>query len=86
MSARPIRTVRVLSSRQRRSKKRTLLAVQGCRCGSCGQVRSGSDLILKHKVHRTAGGSSRLDNLYLICRVCNAKGHAPKEEGNDPQQ
>ncbi|MFF1469102.1 HNH endonuclease [Streptomyces mirabilis] len=71
---RPLRSVRVLSSRQRRSKKRTLFAAQEGQCASCGTARDFPDLILKHKIHRKAGGSSRLENLHLICHRCNKAG------------
>ncbi|MET9086140.1 HNH endonuclease signature motif containing protein [Streptomyces sp. NPDC004237] len=73
MSVRPIRTVRILSSRQRRSKKRTLYAQQAGRCATCGSPHAPGDLILKHKVHRKKGGTSRLDNLHLVCPPCTKR-------------
>lgn len=78
MSARPIRTVRVLSSRQRKAKKRTLYAVQSGQCARCRTGRAATDLVLKHRVHRKAGGGSTLANLHLICHPCNRRGHAAR--------
>lgn len=74
MGKRTIRTMRVLSSRQRRSKKRFLLARDGPICANCSKTWLPEDLILKRIVHRNAGGSSRLDNLHLICHPCNRSG------------
>ena len=72
---RPIRTTRVHSGRQRRAKKRALYAAQNGTCATCGTRRVATDLILKHKIHRTQGGDSTLANLYLICHLCNENGH-----------
>ncbi|MFE1272103.1 HNH endonuclease [Streptomyces sp. NPDC058758] len=72
---RPIRTTRVLSSRQRRAKKSALYSRQKSRCATCNERHAFTDLILKHKLHRTQGGDSTLANLYLICHPCNHNGH-----------
>jgi 5-methylcytosine-specific restriction endonuclease McrA len=80
MSKRTIRSMRVLLSRQRRSRKRTLLRRDGAVCAQCGKAWLAKDLILKRIIHRNAGGSSRLDNLHLICHPCNRDGtHATGE-------
>jgi 5-methylcytosine-specific restriction endonuclease McrA len=71
---RTIRSMRVLSSRQRRAKKRFLLKRDGALCAKCGTAWTAEDLILKRIVHRNAGGSSRIDNLHLICHPCNRDG------------
>lgn len=83
MSSRPVRTARTLCARQRRSKKRTLYATQAGRCGSCGSACALEESILKHKVHRKAGGTNRLENLYVICHGCNATRRDLKEGSND---
>lgn len=72
--SRPIRTIRVLSGRQRRSKKARLYAVQQGRCADCGGERDPEELILKHKVHRSKGSGSRVEDLHLICHPCNTRG------------
>jgi 5-methylcytosine-specific restriction endonuclease McrA len=74
MPARPIRGMRILSARQRRSKKRTTYVAQSGRCARCSVPHQLADLILKHKVHRKAGGDSTLANLQLICRPCARRG------------
>lgn len=66
--------MRVLSSRQRRSKKRFLLRRDGAVCAQCKKAWTPDELILKRIVHRNAGGSSRIDNLHLICHPCNKNG------------
>ncbi len=80
MGKRTIRSMRVLSSRQRRAKKRTLLRRDGAVCTLCGRPWLAQDLILKRIIHRNAGGSSRLDNLHLICHPCNRDGTRPTGE------
>ncbi|MEU2510203.1 HNH endonuclease signature motif containing protein [Streptomyces sp. NPDC007863] len=72
---RPIRSIRILSGHQRRSKKRTLYTAQNGHCATCNTPRPAADLILKHKIHRKQGGDSTLANLYLICHPCNRTGH-----------
>lgn len=81
MSARPIRSMRTLSSRQRRSKKRTVLTRDGAQCAVCGRDLPPQKLILKRIVHRNKGGSTRLDNLHLVCHPCNL---APARRRTDP--
>lgn len=78
MSVRPIRGMRILSSRQRRAKKRTLYAAQNGQCATCGHKHDAAALILKHKIHRKAGGTSTLANLHLICHRCNRHGTRPR--------
>lgn len=72
---RPIRGVRILSSRQRRAKKSALYSRQKSCCATCNKRHAFTDLILKHKIHRKQGGDSTLANLYLICHSCNHTGH-----------
>lgn len=74
MSRRRSRTMRTLHSRQRRSKKRTLLRIFGAKCALCTRAYMPEELILKNIVHRSQGGSNALDNLHLICHRCNHNG------------
>lgn len=74
------RGTRYICSRQRRVKKRTLYAAQDGRCAKCNTGATMEELILKHKIHRKAGGTSKLTNLHLICHPCNENG-PHQEEG-----
>ncbi|WP_435279288.1 HNH endonuclease signature motif containing protein [Streptomyces sp. 1222.5] len=63
--------MRTLNARQRRSKKRHLYLKQHGFCALCHTPHPASELILKHRVHRKAGGANTLANLRLICHPCN---------------
>lgn len=63
-----------MSAGQRRSRKNSLYKAQDGRCATCDSPYEKQDLILKHKVHRLDGGSSRLENLHLICHLCHETG------------
>lgn len=45
-----------------------LAAENGVCCANCGE---SSDLVLDHVIPIAKGGLSRLDNLQLLCSVCN---------------
>ncbi|MFJ2399817.1 HNH endonuclease [Streptomyces xanthochromogenes] len=80
MPSRPIRTARTLSGRQRRSKKRTLLAAQNGQCAQCSAGFAAELLILKHKIHRSRGGTGQIDNLHLICNACDRHPNPARKE------
>lgn len=73
MPTRPIRTMRTMSARQRRSKKRHLYLKQQGFCALCRTPHPAPALILKHRVHRKAHGDNTLANLHLICHPCNRR-------------
>lgn len=66
--------MRAFSSRQRKAKKRTVLARDGAQCALCKRPVEPGELILKRIIHRALGGSGCLDNLHLICHPCNRGG------------
>jgi 5-methylcytosine-specific restriction endonuclease McrA len=54
-----------------------LLKEKGYKCARCGAT---TDLDIDHIMPRSAGGSSRLENLQFLCRSCHVKKTDEDEE------
>lgn len=63
----------MMTSKQKRSKKRQLVERYGyeCRCYWCRSSFPIEQLTLDHLLPISRGGSNRLENLRLACRSCN---------------
>lgn len=66
--------MRTMNAGQRRQRKEQVLKRDGAQCNLSRHPHLPQDLILKRIIHKNLGGSSRLDNLHLICHGCNTPG------------
>ena len=62
------RRERLTLKRNYRNWYRRLAASGAERCANCG---AEDDLVLDHVIPVAKGGASKLDNLQLLCAVCN---------------
>jgi 5-methylcytosine-specific restriction endonuclease McrA len=67
------RTPITLISKKQQKRNRILAGILKPKsCESCGEKRP---LDLHHKIHRSQGGTDKLDNLMFLCRLCHMQSH-----------
>jgi len=64
-----------MASRNKRARRRALLAEYGPYCCWCYQEFPPEELTLEHLVPRFAGGVHARENLMLACYPCNHGRH-----------
>lgn len=65
-------------TKRRRGDKKRLYEMQDGRCNGCGKSFHRNALTFDHILARKQGGTSKTENLQLLCRSCNSiKGDRP---------